>query len=113
MTQEKKCKICGKAFESDKPNAKYCCLSCKEQGRRLRQVEWEKRHPNYRRDYMRKYRNGWSRYKGGKDGEYINLRFAHYAVCDVINSFYGRDIDSTELAIRMGDALDAIERKRL
>ena len=42
-----KCPICGREFETNRPNKKYCCFSCKEAGRRLKRLQWEDKNPGY------------------------------------------------------------------
>lgn len=37
------CPICGKAFESQGGNVKYCSPDCKQEGQRQRRKEWEAR----------------------------------------------------------------------
>lgn len=53
---EKKCIICGRNFETNKPNKKYCSFTCKEAGRLLQRMKWEDANPQYNTEYMRKYR---------------------------------------------------------
>ena len=36
-----KCPICGKEFEAQGGNVKYCSTSCKREGQRIRRKEWE------------------------------------------------------------------------
>lgn len=50
------CRICGKAFETSRPNKKYCSFSCKEAGTRLRRMKWKDNNPGYETAYMREYR---------------------------------------------------------
>lgn len=50
------CPICGKQFETIKPNKKYCSFSCKEAGAKFRRMNWEDQNPNYNKDYMKEYR---------------------------------------------------------
>lgn len=50
------CPICGREFEADKPNRRYCSLECRETGRKLKRRQWENENPNYNAEYMRKYR---------------------------------------------------------
>lgn len=50
------CSICGKEFQSQHANVKYCSLVCKEAARRKNQKHWRSDNPNYNRDYMRQYR---------------------------------------------------------
>lgn len=50
------CPICGGKFKTSRPNKKYCSFSCKEAGRQLRRMEWEKENPHYNKNYMREYR---------------------------------------------------------
>lgn len=61
------CPICGRKFETKKPNKKYCSFSCKEAGRRLQRMKWNSQHPNYDREYMQKYRS--AQKKGGAVNE--------------------------------------------
>ena len=56
MSKMIKCAICGTAFETSRPNKKYCSFSCKEAGAKLRRMNWEDLNPDYNRDYMKKYR---------------------------------------------------------
>lgn len=50
------CSICGKSFETSKPNKKYCGFTCKEAAIKIRRFAWEKENPDYIKNYMRKYR---------------------------------------------------------
>ena len=69
MNKIKKCAICGKEFETTKPNKKYCSLSCKEAGKRLQRMKWEHENPDYNREYMREYmREHRKTQKGAKNG---------------------------------------------
>lgn len=52
-----KCVICGRQFETARPNKKYCSFSCREAGRKLQRLKWEDEHPNYITKYMQKYRH--------------------------------------------------------
>lgn len=36
------CQICGKKFETDAPNTKYCSPECRDKGAHLRRKEWER-----------------------------------------------------------------------
>lgn len=56
MIKSVQCAICGRTFETRKPNKKYCSFSCKEAGRKLQRMKWEDNHPGYNTDYMREYR---------------------------------------------------------
>lgn len=50
------CPICGTAFETERPNKKYCSFSCKEAGLKLRRMKWELDNPGYNTEYMKKRR---------------------------------------------------------
>lgn len=50
------CGICGRSFETNKPNKKYCSLSCREAAAKVRRLEWEDRNPGYNMKYQREYR---------------------------------------------------------
>jgi len=50
------CPICGRSFETSKPNKKYCSFTCKEAGNKLRRMVWRNTHPHYDAAYMKKYR---------------------------------------------------------
>ena len=52
----RKCAICGKTFETDRPNQKYCRSLCKAAGEVLRRMNWEVKNPNYNKEYMQTYR---------------------------------------------------------
>lgn len=56
MAKLKKCEICGAEFETNRPNKKFCSLSCREAGRLVARMKWEERNPGYITDYMQKYR---------------------------------------------------------
>lgn len=56
MAKSVKCPICGTEFETERPNKKYCSFVCKEAGRRLQRMKWEKNNAGYNAVYMRKYR---------------------------------------------------------
>lgn len=49
-----KCPICGKEFETARPNKKYCSLICREAGKQLSRLYWNRENPTYNRDYYRK-----------------------------------------------------------
>lgn len=51
-----KCAICGREFETNRPNKKFCSFTCKEAGAKLRQMKWKDNNSNYSTEYMRKYR---------------------------------------------------------
>ena len=42
-----KCACCGKEFQAQYPNQKYCGLECANEGRLQRRSEWLKSHPEY------------------------------------------------------------------
>lgn len=56
MSKLVKCAICGKEFITNRPNKKYCGLSCSAAGVRLKRMNWEDRNPLYMTEYMRTYR---------------------------------------------------------
>ncbi len=56
MAKLKRCIICGREFETTKPNKKYCCFNCKEAGAIVRRMKWEEQNPKYIKNYMVKYR---------------------------------------------------------
>lgn len=50
------CKICGKEFEAEHPNSKYCSILCKEMGIKRNSKAWSKKNKGYITLYMRDYR---------------------------------------------------------
>lgn len=56
MSKKIVCLICGREFETKRPNKKYCSFTCKEAGRKIRRMEWENQNPHYNTEYMKKYR---------------------------------------------------------
>lgn len=56
MAKIVRCQICGKIFETSRPNKKYCSFSCKEAGRKLQRMKWAEENPHYNAEYMKKYR---------------------------------------------------------
>lgn len=50
------CPMCGRQFETNKPNKKYCSFSCREAGRKLQRMKWDAQNPDYNAEYMRGYR---------------------------------------------------------
>lgn len=48
-----KCRICGKEFTTRWPNRKYCSLSCRDAGERLRRMKWTAANPDYYTTYRR------------------------------------------------------------
>lgn len=50
------CPICGKVFETERHNKKYCCLSCQAAGKKLQRMKWDDNHKGYSANYMRTYR---------------------------------------------------------
>lgn len=52
----KKCEICGKTFETNRPNKKYCSFTCKEAGEKLWRLKWQDKNPEYQKLYQRAYR---------------------------------------------------------
>jgi len=55
MTKKVICPICGKEWETKAKNAKYCSLTCRAEGERIRRKIWEDKNPNYSKMYMRTY----------------------------------------------------------
>ena len=51
-----KCLICGKEFETARPNKKYCSLICREAGKQLKRIYWENENPNYNADYYQEHK---------------------------------------------------------
>lgn len=56
MAKIVKCAICGREFETARPNKKYCSFNCKEAGAKVRRMKWEDQNPRYSMEYMKKYR---------------------------------------------------------
>lgn len=56
MAKQVICLVCGRQFETTRPNKKYCSFTCKEAGAKLRRMKWEDRNPDYNRRYMQQYR---------------------------------------------------------
>ena len=50
------CKICGKEFEAEYPNSKYCSFLCKEIGSINNAKAWRENNKVYSTPYMRNYR---------------------------------------------------------
>lgn len=48
------CAVCGKEFETDAPNVKYCCPKCKVTGAKILRTKWIDAHPDYNSDYYRR-----------------------------------------------------------
>jgi len=48
------CEICGREFETNQPHKLYCSFVCKESGKILKRMEWEREHPAYNTLYKRK-----------------------------------------------------------
>lgn len=57
MKKEKVCVICGKTFETEYSNKKYCSLICRDASIRKKRLEWKMNNPNYYRDYSRMQRS--------------------------------------------------------
>lgn len=57
MVRTKKCIMCGKSFDTEWPNKKYCSLVCKDAAIRKKRLEWKADNPGYYTEYMRKRRN--------------------------------------------------------
>lgn len=51
-----KCAICGRQFETNRPNKKFCSFTCREAGEKLWRMQWEEKNPDYNKNYQRKYR---------------------------------------------------------
>ena len=49
-----KCLICGRLFQTESKNARYCSLSCAAEGRKRQRKTWEDKNPNYYRDYYKR-----------------------------------------------------------
>ena len=58
MSKKVQCPICGRQFETSRPNKKYCSFSCKDAGRQLQRMKWKNENPNYQTEYMKAYREG-------------------------------------------------------
>lgn len=56
MLKKVVCPICGTEFETQKPNKKYCSLSCREASRVIKRKLWEAKNPDYFTTYIRQYR---------------------------------------------------------
>ncbi|MBQ4467072.1 MAG: hypothetical protein II918_02520 [Firmicutes bacterium] len=56
MAREIECPICGRVFETTKPNKRYCSFICREAGRNLKRLQWEDSHPGYNAEYAKEYR---------------------------------------------------------
>ena len=56
MAKLVKCEICGREFETSRPNKKYCSFTCREAGAKVRRMIWEDRNKNYYAAYMKQYR---------------------------------------------------------
>ena len=50
------CPICGRQFETSKPNKKYCSYTCKEASAKVRRMNWQEQNPDYYKAYMQQYR---------------------------------------------------------
>ena len=50
------CPICGRQFETSKPNKKYCSYTCKEASAKGRRMNWQEQNPGYYKAYMQQYR---------------------------------------------------------
>lgn len=50
------CPICGRSFETARPNKKYCSLVCREAGKQLKRICWEKKNPTYNHDYFQEHK---------------------------------------------------------
>ena len=50
------CPICGRQFETNRPNKKFCSFTCREAGEKLWRMKWEEKNPGYNRNYQREYR---------------------------------------------------------
>ena len=54
--QKKTCPICGAEFQTQQKSKRYCSFTCREAGRILRRMKWERDNPDYYANYMRAYR---------------------------------------------------------
>lgn len=54
--RKKVCAVCGKEFVTSMPNQKYCSLVCREAARKAARRAFDEANPNYRKEYMRGYR---------------------------------------------------------
>ena len=61
------CPICGRQFETSRPNKKFCSFSCREAGQKLRRMKWEAQNPDYSKKYMQEYRK--NQKEGGANNE--------------------------------------------
>ncbi len=50
------CKICGKEYEANYPNSKYCSILCREMGARNKRAAWCNENKGYMTIYMREHR---------------------------------------------------------
>lgn len=50
------CPICGREFETARPNKKYCSLICREAGKQLNRLYWNRENPTYNRDYYQDHK---------------------------------------------------------
>lgn len=67
-----KCPICGRSFETARPNKKYCCLVCREAGKQLNRLHWEKKNPNYNQSYYQRNKQRKSQGKPQSVSEIVN-----------------------------------------
>lgn len=51
-----KCAICGKVFQTARPNKKYCSFTCREAGRSVNRMKWNEANKGYITEYMRERR---------------------------------------------------------
>jgi len=65
------CPICGKEFETARPNKKYCSLICREAGKQLRRLYWKEENPTYNADYYREHKKGKSEMEKEKEEKVI------------------------------------------
>lgn len=63
------CPICGKSFETARPNKKYCSLICREAGKQLKRLYWKEENPTYDADYYREHKKGKSKMEKEKEIE--------------------------------------------
>ena len=56
MKREVVCVMCGKSFDTEYPNKKYCSLVCKDAAIRKKRLVWKLNNPGYDTEYARKRR---------------------------------------------------------
>lgn len=53
--KKKVCPVCGAVFETIKRNKKYCSLTCREAGKKVKAKTWHDNNPDYMKKYSREY----------------------------------------------------------